>query len=112
MEKGESELDIEMVVVIVVFVLVGYGETQSLWKHIEPYFRTVMSRIYLREMAFTDLDCISPPSSSLLELPFFSKYLLLASFLASYNPTRTDRHFFSKVNYMIVESVTSLIAFN
>ena len=31
-----------------------------------------------------------------LELPFFSKYLLIAAYLASNNPSRTDRRFFCK----------------
>jgi hypothetical protein len=29
-----------------------------------------------------------------VELPFFSKFLLLAAFLASYNPAKTDKRFF------------------
>ena len=32
-----------------------------------------------------------------LELPYFSKYLLIASYLASYNPSKSDKKFFSKV---------------
>ena len=79
--------------------LVGHGETRRLWKHIEPYFRTVMNRVYLRESSLSDLDSVTTTSSSstLTELPYHSKYLLLASFLASYNPSRVDRRFFSKV---------------
>lgn len=32
-----------------------------------------------------------------MELPFYSKYLLIAAYLASYNPAKTDRRFFCKV---------------
>ena len=38
----------------------------------------------------------SPGSRSHVELPFYSKYLLLAAYLASYNPAKTDRRFFTK----------------
>lgn len=30
------------------------------------------------------------------ELPYYSKYLLLAAYFASYNPATTDRRFFTK----------------
>lgn len=33
----------------------------------------------------------------LIELPFYSKFLLIAAYLASYNPSQTDRRFFVKV---------------
>lgn len=32
-----------------------------------------------------------------IELPYFSKYLLIAAYLASYNPARSDKKFFVKV---------------
>ena len=32
-----------------------------------------------------------------VELPYFSKYLLIASYLASYNPAKSDKKFFVKV---------------
>jgi len=32
-----------------------------------------------------------------VELPYFSKYLLIAAYLASYNPAKSDRKFFVKV---------------
>ena len=31
-----------------------------------------------------------------IELPFYTKYLLIAAYLASYNPAHTDRRFFTK----------------
>lgn len=37
-----------------------------------------------------------------VELPYYSKFILIAAYLASYNPARTDRRFFLKV---IVTSV-------
>lgn len=35
-----------------------------------------------------------------IELPYFSKYLLIASYLASYNPAKSDKKFFVKVSYI------------
>jgi origin recognition complex subunit 5 len=35
-------------------------------------------------------------SYSTVELPFYSKYLLIAAYLASHNPAKTDRQFFCK----------------
>ena len=32
-----------------------------------------------------------------MELPYFSKFLLIAAYLASYNPAKVDRRFFAKV---------------
>lgn len=37
-------------------------------------------------------------SSSIPELPIHSKFLLIASYLASYNPAKTDPRFFAKVS--------------
>lgn len=91
-------------------LIVGCGETRRLWKHIEPYFRTVMSRIYLRESSLSDRDGIA--ASSLTELPYHSKYLLLASFLASYNPSRVDRRFFSKVRSSIMKILLCINSFS
>ncbi len=35
-------------------------------------------------------------SRAFVELPFYSKFLLIAAYLASYNPVKSDRRFFSK----------------
>ena len=74
-----------------------------------------MSRVFLRELSSTQFETASSvqsastpaavgvPSSaggvvSSLELPYYSKYLLLAAYIASYNPAKTDKRFFSKVS--------------
>ena len=33
-----------------------------------------------------------------MELPYYSKFLLIAAYLASYNPVKVDRRFFAKVS--------------
>lgn len=47
-------------------------------------------------------DSLHLPPSGLsahthVELPYYSKFLLIAAYLASYNPARTDKRFFLKV---------------
>lgn len=39
-----------------------------------------------------------------VELPYYSKFLLIAAYLASYNPVRTDKRFFLKVKGFFVFS--------
>lgn len=39
---------------------------------------------------------ITDKKRSQVELPCYSKYLLLAAYFASYNPATTDRRFFAK----------------
>ncbi|KAJ7388423.1 Origin recognition complex subunit 5 [Desmophyllum pertusum] len=40
--------------------------------------------------------CAGIPIRTHMELPFYAKYLLIAAYLASYNPAHTDRRFFTK----------------
>ena len=50
-----------------------------------------------------------------VELPYYSKFLLIAAYLASFNPARTDKRFFLKVSVLmattIYESLTALSSF-
>ena len=39
-------------------------------------------------------------SGQVPELPLYSKYLLIAAYLASYNPSSSDKRFFSKVSQL------------
>ena len=41
--------------------------------------------------------CAGSSQRAHVELPYYSKYLLLAAYFASYNPAKTDKRFFSKV---------------
>ena len=95
-----------------IYVLVGEGEVRKLWRHIQPYFHSLMSRVFLRELSSTQFETASSIQSASsssstpapvgvarsLELPYYSKYLLLAAYIASYNPAKTDKRFFSKVS--------------
>ncbi|XP_018496020.1 origin recognition complex subunit 5 [Galendromus occidentalis] len=70
----------------------------KLWKNIEPYLKNAMDTVYLRD---TDARCGNSDGSKMavkqiIELPFYSKFLLIAAYLASYNPASTDKKFFVK----------------
>ncbi|XP_054707755.1 origin recognition complex subunit 5-like [Uloborus diversus] len=82
----------------------------KLWKNIEPTLREAMHSVYLREISGTTSNCKSSSvkqvttigtekaSSTMYcvtrQLPFYSKFLLIASYFASYNPPKTDlKHF-------------------
>lgn len=85
------------------------NDTRKLWKNIEPHLKRALQTVYLREVSSSQWEKIqqeniagqevlvpSLHSRCYLELPFYSKYLLIASYLASYNPAKSDRRFFSK----------------
>uniref|UniRef100_A0AAX7TEG6 Orc1-like AAA ATPase domain-containing protein n=1 Tax=Astatotilapia calliptera TaxID=8154 RepID=A0AAX7TEG6_ASTCA len=76
-------------------------DTHKLWKHIEPHLKKAMQTVYLREVSRSELFKEAGALRGLsahthVELPYYSKFLLIAAYLASYNPARTDKRFFLK----------------
>lgn len=61
----------------------------KLWRHLEPKLRSSLNQVYVRGPA----EC---GQGLKMELPFFSKFLIIAAYLASYNPARYDRRLFVK----------------
>ncbi|XP_077565286.1 origin recognition complex subunit 5 [Stigmatopora nigra] len=83
------------------------SDTHKLWRNIEPHLKKAMQTVYLREVSSLEwensqqLETQTGPLRGLsahthVELPFYSKFLLIAAYLASYNPARTDKRFFVK----------------
>ena len=96
------------------------SDSKKLWSNIEPHLKTFLSTVHLREVAsqqmitldqeknnleemsnsIQSLSSIGPSISNVnritIELPFYSKFLLIAAFLASYNPAKSDKRFFVK----------------
>ncbi|KAI9553362.1 hypothetical protein GHT06_021262 [Daphnia sinensis] len=68
-------------------------KTQSvkLWRHLEPKLRASLNQVYVRGP-----DTCGTQIGLKMELPFFSKFLIIAAYLASYNPARYDRRLFVK----------------
>ena len=93
--------------------------SRALYRNVEPFLKECLSTANLREsygktfdeqmklklktleqntFCSDNLPVEEPKSYSRLsvELPFFSKYLLIAAYLASYNPVKSDKRFFMK----------------
>lgn len=73
----------------------------GLWRNISPVLRAALEVLYLRISLDEDRasfvfskECIAHS----LELPFYSKYLLIAAYLASYNPSKEDKRLFVKAH--------------
>uniref|UniRef100_A0A3Q4A9V1 Origin recognition complex subunit 5 n=1 Tax=Mola mola TaxID=94237 RepID=A0A3Q4A9V1_MOLML len=83
-------------------------DTHKLWRNIEPHLKKAMQTVYLREVSslqweqlqqMEENECGAMRGLSAhthVELPYYSKFLLIAAYLASYNPARTDKRFFLK----------------
>ncbi len=68
---------------------------RSLYRCVESFMKKILLNIHYQES--TTLMGEEFKSKRLnVELPFFSKFLLLAAFLASYNPASTDKKFFMR----------------
>ncbi|XP_010890864.2 origin recognition complex subunit 5 [Esox lucius] len=84
---------------------VNESETHKLWRNIEPHLKKAMQTVYLREVSSVQWEQQMEKEAGAVrglsahghvELPYYSKFLLIAAYLASYNPARTDRRFFLK----------------
>ncbi|XP_001624329.2 origin recognition complex subunit 5 [Nematostella vectensis] len=87
-----------------------FNDSHKLWRNINPHLKRALNTVYLREVSSEQWEAMLTqeaqtdsggsslivPQRSHIELPFYSKYLLVAAYIASYNPPRTDKRFFSK----------------
>nr|CAD7441003.1 unnamed protein product [Timema bartmani] len=60
---------------------------KKLWQNIKPYLEASVNGLYLSD---TNTLAMS------LGLPYFTKFMLIAAYLASYNPTSSDKRLFVK----------------
>ncbi|KAM4615009.1 origin recognition complex subunit 5 [Polymixia lowei] len=84
------------------------GDTHKLWRNIEPHLKKAMQTVYLREVSSVQWEQLQQmeeketgavrglSAHAHVELPYYSKFLLIAAYLASFNPARTDKRFFLK----------------
>ena len=85
---------------------------RALMRLAEPHIKQCLTEVHLREDGLTykvksaELPVTSVTASAVVtkqtsrlsvELPFLSKFLLIAAFLASYNPAKSDKKFFVQV---------------
>ncbi|XP_010774892.1 origin recognition complex subunit 5 [Notothenia coriiceps] len=83
-------------------------DTHKLWRNIEPHLKKAMQTVYLREVSSLQWEQMQQmeekengavrglSAHTHVELPYYSKFLLIAAYLASFNPARTDKRFFVK----------------
>ncbi|XP_071485936.1 origin recognition complex subunit 5-like [Diadema antillarum] len=92
------------------------GDAHKLWRNIEPHLKKALQTVYLREVSSAQWEKYQQEMTSQanlptmlsaraqVELPFYSKFLLIAAYLASYNPAKSDRRFFAKHHGKIKKS--------
>jgi len=99
----------------------GEDDVKKLWMNIEKPLRKCLSTVALREVSskqylaaqkekeiqeskkdskdettdFTPLNTVNVNRIT-VELPYYSKFLLISAYLASYNPQKSDKRFFVK----------------
>ncbi|KAI8990224.1 origin recognition complex, subunit 5 [Pilobolus umbonatus] len=89
--------------------LAGVSEKSKLFKYANKYILDASDKLYLREISSSEwsreiMDEEEKPVNSKnigrseLELPYYTKFLLIASYLASYNPHKFDIRYFSRTN--------------
>lgn len=67
------------------------SDVSKLWHKIAPTLKSSLEAVYMRTNAVaTNITGFNAP------LPFYAKYLLIAAYLASYNPAKEDRRLFAK----------------
>ncbi|XP_051889857.1 origin recognition complex subunit 5 isoform X2 [Pristis pectinata] len=90
-------------------------DTRRLWRNIEPHLKKAMQTVYLREISSSQWERLEQEDEDSkhlkglsahghVELPYYSKFLLIAAYLSSYNPARTDKRFFLKHHGKIKKS--------
>lgn len=83
------------------------ADSMALWRNIAPILKSSLAVLYLRISVASDRGTLSEKSqrqftfskeslAQSLELPFYAKYLLIAAYLASYNPAKDDKRLFVK----------------
>ncbi|CAH8501695.1 unnamed protein product [Schistosoma turkestanicum] len=79
--------------------LVAPDDEWSQWKLAQPYLKKSLSTLYLRHHADSNFDSVSSRNSSrqkFLELPYLTRFLLIAAFIASHNPRSSDKRLLTK----------------
>lgn len=70
-------------------------DSMALWRHISPILKSSLEVLYLRLDTTKSANIKEKPNPT-LELPFYAKYILIAAYLASYNPAKDDKRLFMK----------------
>jgi hypothetical protein len=83
----------------------GDGATPSLWKSMRPLLQSSHDDLFFH----MDNAADNGADGQTLDLPKFSKYLLVAAYCASYNPATSDRRFFLKVRLFLLINLCATV---
>lgn len=86
------------------------NETGKLFRLVDPYIKRMLDKLYLREISHAEWDSMKEKiqteqeviesvitaSEQDFEFPYYTKFLLLAAYISSYNPARLDLRYFTK----------------
>nr|CAH8848972.1 unnamed protein product [Trichobilharzia regenti] len=76
--------------------LVAPDDEWGQWKLAQPFLKRSLATLYLRHYADASVDSVSPKNATrqdFLELPYITRFLLIAAFIASYNPVHLIKNF-------------------
>ncbi|KAI8899779.1 origin recognition complex subunit 5 C-terminus-domain-containing protein, partial [Globomyces pollinis-pini] len=82
--------------------LLERNQTSRLFSNIQKEIKDAFHNLYLRNISANEWNEHLETSSVLrvntkrMDLPHYTKFLVMASFLASYNPARLDKRFFTR----------------
>uniref|UniRef100_A0A336MFB1 CSON000573 protein n=1 Tax=Culicoides sonorensis TaxID=179676 RepID=A0A336MFB1_CULSO len=72
---------------------IDQSDSQKLWRNISKSLKNGLSTLYLRTL---EESSNVPSKIKVVDLPYYTKGLLVAAFLASYNPLKNDKRLFVK----------------
>lgn len=75
------------------------NDAGELWRRSQDFFKKSVKSLYLKMDNESDnLEKVTSMASQVinLELPYYSKYILIGSYLASFNPASEDKRIFQK----------------
>ncbi|XP_040577139.1 LOW QUALITY PROTEIN: origin recognition complex subunit 5 [Lepeophtheirus salmonis] len=72
---------------------IGATSMRALFRAFEPKLKALGENVLYRESGG---EVVSMKERLKVELPFFSKFLLIAAYLSSHNPSKSDKRFFVK----------------
>lgn len=95
-------------------------DVARLWRNFAPILKSSLNEVYLRINSHEDnliKDGVAQLNTNKklaqsLELPFYAKYLLIAAYLASYNPAKEDKRLFMKYHGKKTKSKAGMNAKN
>jgi len=78
-------------------------DSSQLWKRSNAHFKKALRSLYLKvdcNMEQSEIESLTSVSTQalIMELPFYSKYILIAAYIASYNAASHDKRLFEKMS--------------